>query len=411
MSRKRKLKKVSGPTVTLGTVSLDDVEDAPYNPRTISPEALGGLSKSIQRWGLVQPIIVNTRTNRIVGGHQRAKTLRLDGITETEAVLVDLSETEEKALNLSLNSPAISGEFTASAKDLIDELLEATPELGGDLLLQNLRADLDRQFPVTGDLEDGKAPDPPEEPETQPGDLYLLGNHRLLCGDATSADDVALAMGEHKPFMMVTDPPYGVDYDPAWWKAAGLGATGRTGAVKNDDTISWTEAWELFRGPVAYIWHASYFTGQTWQDLIDAKFQVRASIIWNKSRFAISRGHYHWQHEPCWYAVRKSKSARWTGDRKQSTIWDIPMIGGGDEDETNHSTQKPVECMGRPMRNHGKPGDVVYDPFVGSGTTIIAAEQLKRICVALEIDPGYCDVVVERWESLTGGKAERIRHG
>jgi DNA modification methylase len=127
-------------------------------------------------------------------------------------------------------------------------------------------------------------------------------------------------------------------------------------------------------------------------------------VIWRKPRFIISRGHYHWQHEPCWYAVRKGGSAKWCGDRSQSTVWDIALKDGGED--TNHSTQKPVECMARPIRNHGGKDDDVYDPFLGSGTTIIAAEQLGRRCYGLELSPAYCDVIVARWEKLTGRKAE-----
>jgi DNA modification methylase len=241
---------------------------------------------------------------------------------------------------------------------------------------------------------------------TKPGDLILLGRHRLVCGDSTDADHVRRAMGETTPFMMVSDPPYGVAYDPAWRNEEGLSSTERTGVVANDHRVDWTDAYRHFPGDVVYLWHAGRFAADVAQHLGGVGFEVRAQIIWRKPRFAISRGHYHWQHEPCWYAVREGRTSNWVGDRSQSTVWDIDN-SGRDEDETTHGTQKPLEAMARPIRNHGTTNDVVYDPFLGSGTTLIAAEQLGRTCVGLELEPAYCDVIVTRWENLTGQKATR----
>jgi DNA modification methylase len=175
----------------------------------------------------------------------------------------------------------------------------------------------------------------------------------------------------------------------------------REGKVTNDDRIDWTETWRLFPGDVAYVWHAGVFAASTAAQIAASGFAIRSQIIWRKPSFPISRGHYHWQHEPCWYAVREGETAAWIGDRSQTTVWDI---AGRSETQTEHGTQKPVECMARPLRNHD--GDV-YEPFAGSGTTLIAAEQLERRCFAIEIDPAYCDVVVTRWEQLTGAKARR----
>jgi DNA modification methylase len=200
---------------------------------------------------------------------------------------------------------------------------------------------------------------------------------------------------------MVTDPPYGVKYDPAWRKRAGLSDSSRMGRVANDDRMDWREAWQLFPGDVAYVWHAGLFAAATASHLEDSGFEIRSQIIWRKPTFPISRGHYHWQHEPCWYAVRQGASAGWIGDRSQTTVWDIAWRS---EAKTDHGTQKPVECMARPIRNHE--GNV-YEPFGGSGTTLIAAEQLARRCTAIEIEPAYCDVVVMRWERLTAEKARR----
>jgi DNA modification methylase len=249
-------------------------------------------------------------------------------------------------------------------------------------------------------------------PTSRPGDLWLLGPHFLVCGDATDPAMVAKALQGAIPNLMVTDPPYGVSYDPEWReRAARAGLLGRSigagamGQVVNDDRCDWTAAWRLFPGDVAYVWHSSLHASQVEANLVNAGFVTRSQIIWDKGRLIISRGHYHWRHEPCWYAVRKGRTAGWTGDRKQTTVWQVPHH----RSETGHATQKPVECMGRPMLNHSRPGDHVYDPFVGSGTTILAANDLGLVCHAIEIDPAYVDVVVGRWEQATGRSAALVR--
>jgi DNA modification methylase len=203
--------------------------------------------------------------------------------------------------------------------------------------------------------------------------------------------------------LMITDPPYGVNYDPAWRKRAGVNLnTGKLGKVANDDRADWREAWMLFPGSVAYVWHAGRHTSEVQQSLEASGFDMRAQIIWAKDRFALSRGHYHWQHEPCWYAVRGVAAANWSGDRKQSTLW---TINAREDDGHGHGTQKPVECMRRPIENNSSPGQAVYEPFSGSGTTIVAAEMTGRACFAIEIDPAYVDVAILRWQAFTGEDA------
>jgi DNA modification methylase len=193
-----------------------------------------------------------------------------------------------------------------------------------------------------------------------------------------------------------------VKYDAAWRAGLGRSAAGiATGEVLNDDRSDWCEAWELFPGDVAYVWCASLHSHEVAGSLIAAGFGLRSQIVWDKTRLVISRGDYHWQHEPCWYAVRKGRTGHWTGDRKQTTLWPIPHL----KSETGHSTQKPVECMRRPIENNSSPGQAVYEPFSGSGTTIIAAEMTGRACYAVELAPAYVDVAVQRWEAFTGKKA------
>lgn len=234
---------------------------------------------------------------------------------------------------------------------------------------------------------------------------------------------------------MVTDPPYGVEYDAKWRNKAGIGNGGAHGVVLNDDRADWSEAWALFPGDVAYVWHAGSKAHIVADSLIKCGFGLRAQIVWAKSQLVIGRGDYHPQHEPCWYAVRKGKTGHFVGGRKQRTLWrfvsDLLRTGekvfvcpddegllavSGDEStvweipkplksETGHSTQKPVECMARPIRNNSKKGDYVYEPFSGSGTTIIAAEQTGRRCLAVELNPPYVDVAVRRWQNFTGRHA------
>jgi DNA modification methylase len=181
----------------------------------------------------------------------------------------------------------------------------------------------------------------------------------------------------------------------------------KRGKIKNDERADWTETWTLFPGEIAYVWHGALHSGTVAESLVRAGFAIRSQIIWAKERLVMSRGDYHWQHEPCWYAVRKKGS--WTGDRKQTTLWEI--ASGGQDAETKHATQKPVECMRRPMLNNSSPGQALYEPFLGSGTTLIAAQSCSRVCYAVEIDPLFVDVAIRRWQAFAGGSAVRQHDG
>jgi DNA modification methylase len=195
-----------------------------------------------------------------------------------------------------------------------------------------------------------------------------------------------------------------VNYDPSWRHKSGVNKSRRKGKVKNDKQSDWSASWTLFPGQIAYVWHGALHSSTVADSLTRNGFSLRAQIIWAKQRLVIGRGDYHWQHEPCWYAVRTK--GHWTGDRKQTTLW---AIGSGQQDaETVHGTQKPVECMRRPMQNNSNAGDAIYEPFLGSGTTLIAAETIHRICYGVELDPRYVDVAVRRWQAFTGQKARRL---
>ncbi len=235
------------------------------------------------------------------------------------------------------------------------------------------------------------------------------GGHRLLCGDSTVATDVERVLGGVEPHLMVTDPPYGVGYDAMWRGRAGHATMGknRTGHVFNDDRADWRDVWALFPGSIVYCWHGALTARLVAESLESCDFVIRSQIIWNKTTMTMGRGDSHWKHEPCWYAVKGT--GNWQGDRKQTTVWDIAspihIMSGSKEVKTEHPTQKPVECMRRPIENNSSPGQAIYEPFTGSGTTIVAAEQTGRSCLCLEISPAYVDVSVKRWQDFTGQTA------
>lgn len=337
----------------------------------------------------------------LIDGHLRAETLATE---EVPCLVLDVNDAEADKLLATIDPLAAMAEADAAKLDAILREVDT-----GSAAVKEMLAELaeDTGLYQDGDKEivEDEVPEPPSDPITKPGDLWVLGDHRLLCGDSTKAEDVGRLMAGAKADIMVTDPPYGVEYDADWRNQAkrpdgtvyGASALGK---VANDDRADWRESWRLFSGEIAYVWHAGCRSPEVAESLTACEFVIRNLIIWAKNSMVIGRGDYHHQHEPCWYVVRKGCPGRRTDDRTQTTLWQIDKQ---QKSETGHSTQKPVECMARPMRNHE--ADVVYDPFLGSGTTLIAAEQLGRKCYGMEISPQYCDVIVKRWETLTGKKA------
>jgi DNA modification methylase len=384
----------------------------PYaaNARQHPPEQVAQLAASIGEFGFTVPVLVDER-GVLIAGHGRVLAAKALGMEAVPAIrLAHLSEAQARAYRIADNQLALTSSWDEA---LLAAELRALRSEEVDLgllgfeqeALDRLLADVARDAPASGVGDpDAPAPEPPAIPVTRPGDLWLLGRHRLLCGDATSGADVARLLGGARPHLMVTDPPYGVDYDPAWRNELGVSATMRTGRVANDDRADWREAWALFPGDVAYVWHAGVHARTVIESLEAAGFAVRSQIIWAKPRFVLGRGDYHWQHEPCLYAVRKGSTGHWQGARDQATLW--PITTAGEEDAaTIHGTQKPVECMRRPIVNNSAPGEAVYDPFAGSGSTIVAAETTGRVCLAMEIDPRYVDVALRRWQAFTGEPA------
>jgi DNA modification methylase len=396
---------------------IKDLVPDPANRRAHNPRNIGMVVDALHQVGAARSIVID-EDNVILAGNGVTEAAAEAGITKLR--VIDAAGDELIAVRRSGLSAAqkralaIYDNRTGELATWNFEQLAADTNAG--LSLQPFWTPAEEAALLARQSLKGGNTDPDDIPAAratgiQPGDLFELGRHRLLCGDSTARVDVARLLGNVVPFLMVTDPPYGVNYDPSWrQEAADKGLIGFSpssmGTVANDDRKDWTPAWELFGGAVAYVWHASMFGSEVAASLAIAGLSLRSQIIWKKPSFAIGRGHYHWQHEACWYAFRDGHSAKWAGDHSQATVWDISRTA--DADKTNHGTQKPVECMLRPIRNHGGKDDHVYDPFVGSGTTLIAAEQVERRCFALEITPTYCQMAIDRWEVFTGSKAVKV---
>jgi DNA modification methylase len=396
----------------------------PYarNSRKIPEKAVDKVAASIKEFGWRQTIVVD-KESVIICGHTRLLAAKKLGLLQVPVhVAGNLTPAQVKAYRLMDNR---SHDETSFDLDLLGPELVELQGLDFDLSLTGFDERELEEFLADPDLVDlaNQVPEVPENPVTVSGDVWLCGKHRALCGDSTQPETVARLLGERKPILMVTDPPYGISLASEWRDRAGLNGKGpaeasymkhRTVGHKNtvissDTRADWSEAFELVPSlQVAYVWHASLYTREVLDGLLRLDFLYPQQIIWNKGRIVLTRTHYWYQHEPCWY-VRK-KNAPWFGKAGQnSTIWDSPspkfIMGGSDEQKFDHPTQKPVELMRRPILNHTKRGELVYEPFLGSGTTLAAAEVTERICCGLELDPKYVDVVVQRWQGLSGKSA------
>ena len=380
----------------------------PYarNARTHSEAQVAQIAGSMREFGWTNPVLIDGEGG-IIAGHGRVLAALKLGITEAPCIrLGHLTDTHRRAYILADNKLALNAGWDEELLAL--EIADLT-ELDFDLSLSGFGIEeleaLLAQANATpeGDTDPDDAPEMTENPVSRLGDVWILGSHRLICGDCTEVDVVKRVLAGVKPNLMVTDPPYGVNYDPKWRAEAGVNKNrAKMGEVLNDNRDDWREAWALFPGDVAYVWHSGVHASAVSNSLTACDFVIRSQIIWAKDRFALSRGDYHWQHEPCWYAVRKTGKGHWAGDRSQATLWNIKSREDGG---IGHGTQKPVECMRRPIENNSSPGQAVYEPFSGSGTTIIAAEMTGRSSYAIELNPQYVDVAVRRWQQFTGKQA------
>lgn len=375
------------------------------NSRTHSVEQIEQLVDSIKEFGFTNPILIDEH-NIIIAGHGRMEAALALQMPEVPCIVMEGLTPAQRAAyviadnKLALNAGWDTGKLTAEFQFILDQEYDLRfTGFGVDELSSFMPEDIPAAF-----CGDDDVPMAPEEAICVPGDLWLLGDHRLLCGSSTIQTDVDRLLGGQAPNTMITDPPYGVKYEADWRaKAKGSKKTKReeNSSLQNDDQADWYDAYVLFRGHVAYVWHASAFTDVVMDGLRRAGFEVKQQIIWNKNVHALSRSDYHWKHEPCWYAVREGKERNWKGGRTQMTVWDVPSVVF-EKDKTAHPTQKPVELFVRSITHHTNPGEYVYDPFAGSGTLMIAAEKTKRRALMMELDPKYCDIIIQRYKQFSG---------
>lgn len=396
-------------TLNLQERLLSELHPADYNPRVAlkpgDPE-YENIKNSIEAFGYVDPIIVNS-DGTIIGGHQRYNVL-LDLGYDTTQVVVDATKEQEKALNIALNK--ITGEWDEEKLcDLLIELdlSDIDMQLSGFTYdeLENLKIKFDNdEAKEDEDFDEGAALSAArKETRTKRGDVWVLGEHRLVCGDARDADDMGKLMDGMKADLFLTDPPYNVDY---------VGKTKDALKIENDKMTDQEfrdfllGAFSIAKGSMKsgaafYIWHADSKGYDFRGACMDVGWQVRQCLIWAKDILVMGRQDYQWQHEPCLYGWNEGASHAWYSDRKQTTLLHFDRPARSKE----HPTMKPVPLFGYLIQNSTKSGDIILDSFCGSGTTIIAAEQLERKAYCIELDEVYCDVIVRRWEEFTGKAA------
>ena len=378
-----------------------DLLPAEYNPRKdLKPgdAEYEKLKRSIEQFGYVEPVIWNKTTGRVVGGHQRLKVLMDMGITEVECVVVEMPEEKEKALNIALNK--ISGDWD---KDKLALLIADLQGADFDVSLTGFEAaEIDDLF--KGTLKDGIRDDDfdveaelKKPTTTKAGDIWVLGKHRLICGDSTKAETLDLLMSGNKANLVVTDPPYNVNYE------------GSAGKIKNDNMADQAfyefllSAFENAEKAMAddasiYVFHADTEGLNFRRAFSDAGFYLSGTCIWKKQSLVLGRSPYQWQHEPVLFGWKKKGKHQWYTGRKESTIWsfDKPKKNG------DHPTMKPVALIAYPIMNSSLTNSIVLDPFGGSGSTLIACEQTDRICYTVELDEKFCDVIVKRYIEQVG---------
>lgn len=390
-------------------VAYKDVSDLiPYanNSRTHTDEQISKIAASIKEFGFNNPILIDSE-NGIIAGHGRleaAKKMKLDKVPTVE--LSHLSPAERKAYIIADNRLAEIG--VDWNKDLLSIELEELKSLDFDIELTGFDDSFLPEPENKGLCDENAVPDE-VEPICKIGDIWKMGEHRLICGDSTSPEHFKQLMNGYKADQMVTDPPYNVDYEGKTKDKLKI----QNDKMNNDDFRSFltTFAFNAFEnmkpGASFYIWHADSEGYNFRGAIFDCGEKVRQCLIWNKNSMVMGRQDFHWKHEPCLYGWKKGGSHLWKNNRKQTTILEF------DRPRTSelHPTMKPVELIEYCIKNNTEQSNIVLDPFLGSGTTLIACEKTNRKCYGMEIDPHYCDVIIKRWEDYTGNKAEIINEG
>lgn len=385
-------------------ISVSDLIPYANNSRTHSDEQVLQIASSIKEFGFINPVIVDGE-NGIIAGHGRVMAAKKLGLMDVPCVDAShLSEAQKKAYIIADNKLALNAGWD---DEILRIELDMLTELDFDLSLtgfsdEELQAlEPEEIAPEYEEDADGEVIEPPPEPKTKEGDVWILGKHRLMCGDSTSIDAVERLMQGHKADMVFTDPPYGVDYD------GGHATDKRREKLANDDDVDMYDLpiknaylASTDKAPI-YLWFADRFAIDVLNGLSGAGYQVRNWIVWNKNlaQFGAIGAQYKSKHEPCIYAFKKGKSPNWCGPNNEVTVWDIKR----EPKNTFHPTQKPVELCERAMANHsvGK----VLDLFAGSGSTLIACEKNNKTCFTIDFEPKYCDVIINRWQTLTGKEA------
>lgn len=376
---------------------ITDLIPAEYNPRQLTEKQATALSDSLDRFSLADPIIINAN-NKIIGGHQRINVLKSKGVEEVDVRIPsrELTLEEEMELNIRLNKNLGEWNFDALA-NFDEDLLKA---VGFD------PKELDKIFQLDNKEDEDESSEPRPETSVKTGDLFILGNHRLLCGDSTKREDVIRLMGGVSADMVHTDPPYNVDY------GASKNPRHKIRSIENDSmpTVDWKVFCHAFMANIKefctgdiYMWGAPSAEGmrmRLW--LVEMGCHWSATIIWNKDRLVLSPANYQRKYEPCFYGWFKKSS--YCGSRTETEVWDLKRPTSS----KLHPTMKPIEVCQKAILNSSPREGVVLDLFLGSGSTLIACEQSARRCFGIELDPVYCQVIIDRWEKLTGLKAEKV---
>jgi len=420
-------------------IELDISAIKPFinNPRDISTEALEGLRASLEKFGYIDLLVVNKRNMEIIAGHQRYKVLSAQGAKKIPCIVVDVDEMMQQSMNITLNNQAIAGYWTQAIIPILEKLRQEMPEDYLQLHLQELREECEKlETDQVGQTLPDDIPPAPKEAITKLGDLWILGQHRLLCGSSTNKADVLKLMDGQKAQLLATDPPYMVDYTGADRPNGGKDWSDLYHEVDIPDAEKFY--WEFYSialryvddNSALYLWHADrrlITIRNIWEEL---GLLVHQHIIWVKPCTVLTFSVYPWRHEPCIFGWRKGNKPFFRPSQKRigsvwfttllrngdpespeyySDIWEVDWEGKKRNNGLDHPTVKPTEIFAIPMRVHTKPGDICYEPFSGSGSQIIAAERVNRRCFAMELEPVFCDVAVRRWEEFTGKKAELIK--